>query len=57
MLDTIEQFNLQVNRLHVRYEDDYFAEEGKPFSFGLLADKFSFKTPEANAGKTNPVIK
>jgi Mg/Co/Ni transporter MgtE len=32
---------LTIQKLHIRYEDDYFAEVGKPYSFGILIDQFS----------------
>jgi len=43
-----------VKRFHIRYEDDYFAEVGRPYSFGLLIDEFKFVT---NAQETDMVEK
>lgn len=45
----VKSFHLVINRFHLRYEDDYFAEMGRPFSFGLLLDGFKCTTaPSAN---------
>ena len=29
---------LRIKKLHLRYEDDYFCEEGQPYSCGLVID-------------------
>lgn len=47
MLDQIRAFHLVVKRFHLRFEDDYFAEMGKPFSFGILLDEFKCSTVES----------
>ena len=36
-IDFLKNFKLKINRLHVRYEDDYFTGES-PFSFGVVLD-------------------
>jgi len=44
LLDLVRQFRLVVTRFHLRYEDDYFADVGRPYSFGLLVDAFKCNT-------------
>ncbi len=33
----LKNVNLTVNRLHIRYEDDYYASQ-HPFAFGIICD-------------------
>lgn len=35
--DFIKNMKLRVNKVHIRYEDDYFNADS-PFSFGLVID-------------------
>ena len=42
MLDLLSSFELNISRLHLRFEDDYYAEPGKPYSFGFLIDSLRF---------------
>ena len=32
------QMNLKINKLHIRYEDDYFCEESCPYSCGIVVE-------------------
>jgi hypothetical protein len=47
----IKNVKLTVNRLHVRFEDDYFSNgESKmwePFSFGLIVDSVHLQTSDS----------
>lgn len=44
MMDTVINFlggfKLEVKRIHIRYEDDFF-QHHKPFSMGLMIDSIS----------------
>jgi len=40
----LKNVTLTINRIHIRYEDDFYADQN-PFAFGLLCDVF-FKTNE-----------
>ena len=35
--EMLANLNITVERLHIRYEDDYFSE-GAPYSFGVIID-------------------
>jgi hypothetical protein len=41
--DIFKNLVVSINKLHIRYEDDYFPIE-KPYSFGILIDVGSFFT-------------
>lgn len=43
MLSKLKFINLEVNRVHIRYEDDYFAMD-HPFSFGAIIEKIDFQS-------------
>jgi hypothetical protein len=40
----LRSLNIVVKRLHIRYEDDYYSTEGKPYSFGLVINEFKCET-------------
>ena len=35
--DMLQSLQITIERLHLRYEDDYFSE-GAPYSFGVVID-------------------
>jgi len=36
--DYLKGFKLSVEKIHIRFEDDYFAETDKAYSFGIVID-------------------
>jgi len=50
VLNIMKNLKLTVNKLHIRFEDDYFSNgESKlwePFSIGLIVDRFEMSTAE-----------
>jgi hypothetical protein len=50
MRSVIKNLKLTVNRLHIRFEDDYFSsgesKQWEPFSFGIVLDKFEIHTSD-----------
>ena len=41
----LEQMVIKINRLHVRYEDDYFSND-RPYSIGLVANSVTIDKAE-----------
>jgi hypothetical protein len=57
VLDLVKSIHLVINRFHIRYEDDYFADLGRPYSFGILVDEFKCTTgQETNEKIVHKVI-
>ena len=46
-MQKLNNLNLHIKRIHIRYEDDYFEVEN-PYSFGIIADEISFQSIEAS---------
>lgn len=50
MRSVIKNLKLTVNRLHIRFEDDYFSsgesKQWEPFSLGIVLDKFEIHTSD-----------
>jgi len=40
----LRSLNIVIKRLHIRYEDDYYSTEGKPYSFGFVINEFKCQT-------------
>jgi hypothetical protein len=40
----LRSLNIVVKRLHIRYEDDYYSTEGKPYSCGVVINEFKCET-------------
>ena len=51
MMDTIMNFlggfKLELKRIHIRYEDDYF-QHNRPFSFGFMIDTISLDNSDTD---------
>ena len=45
---------LEIKRLHLRYEDDYF-QQNKPFSFGLMIDSISLDNSDTDWNFESPL--
>lgn len=41
----MKNLRLTINKLHIRFEDDYFSPE-KPYTFGVVIDKFDLATSD-----------
>lgn len=53
LMQKLNNLNIQIRKIHIRYEDDYFEAEN-PYSFGIIADELTFETVEApHGGKTD----
>ena len=50
----LKLITLDINKIHVRYEDDFFADK-EPFSFGVLLDSFKFFNTEKDVKFEEPL--
>ena len=42
-MQKLNNLNIQIRKIHIRYEDDYFEAEN-PYSFGIISDELIFET-------------
>lgn len=56
-MDTLMNFlggvKLEIKRIHIRYEDDYF-QHYRPFSFGFMIDSISFDNSDTDWSFESP---
>ena len=50
----MKNLKLTINRLHIRFEDDYFSFE-LPYSIGLVVDKVELQTTDSEWKFDNPL--
>lgn len=43
--DAVKGLKINIKRLHLRYEDDYYSFEN-PYSFGIVIDELSFDSSD-----------
>jgi len=43
-LTNMRSLNLIIKNLHIRYEDDYYCREGKPYSCGIVVNELKCET-------------
>lgn len=42
-MQKLNNLNIQIRKIHIRYEDDYFEDEN-PYSFGIISDELIFES-------------
>ena len=51
MRNIVKNLKLVVNKMHIRFEDDYFSngetKYWEPFSFGVLVDRFEVSSSDS----------